>query len=198
MNDRWILLDFDGIIVDSKPALNIAYNEFLKQFGINGNKEEFDSLDGPTIKEIVLILKKKYSLDYDVNRLLEEYRKKVNDVYDRINLNENIEELLNELTNRHFGLGVVTSSDRIFVENILEKFSNEEFFKIFVFGNEVKVSKPDPEIYKVAIKKIGGKLEKILAIEDSDNGYSSAINAGIKCKKIDPKERNILEILSEL
>ena len=36
---------------------------------------------------------KKYSLDYDVNRLLEEYRKKVNDVYDRINLNENIEEI---------------------------------------------------------------------------------------------------------
>ena len=108
MNDRWILLDFDGIIVDSKPALNIAYNEFLKQFEINGNKEEFDSLDGPTIKEIVLILKKKYSLDYDVNRLLKEYRKKVEDAYDRINLNENIEELLNELTNRHFGLGVVT------------------------------------------------------------------------------------------
>ena len=136
--------------------------------------------------------------DFEEDKVLEEYRKKVNDVYDRINLNENIEELLNELTNRHFGLGVVTSSDRIFVENILEKFSIEEFFKIFVFGNEVKVSKPDPEIYKVAIKKIGGKLEKILAIEDSDNGYSSAINAGIKCKKIDPKERNILEILSEL
>ena len=198
MNNRWILLDFDGIIVDSKPALNIAYNEFLKQFGINGNKEEFDSLDGPTIKEIVSILKKKYSLNYDVNRLLKEYREKVDDAYDRINLNKNIEELLNELTNRHFGLGVVTSSDRIFVEKILEKFSIKEFFKIFVFGNEVKVSKPDPEIYKVAIKKIGEKPEKILAIEYSDNGYSSAINAGIKCKKMDPKERNILEILSEL
>ena len=43
----------------STKALKSVYFDFLKQFGKKGSDVEFDSLNGPTIDEIVLILKKK-------------------------------------------------------------------------------------------------------------------------------------------
>ena len=51
---RLIAFDFDGVIIDSTKALKSVYFDFLKQFGKKGSDVEFDSLNGPTINEIVL------------------------------------------------------------------------------------------------------------------------------------------------
>ena len=56
---RLIAFDFDGVVVDSISVLKSVYYDFLNQFGKKGSDVEFDSLNGPTIDEIVLILKKK-------------------------------------------------------------------------------------------------------------------------------------------
>ena len=40
------IFDFDGVIVDSISSLYGIYLEFLREFGIEGNREEFDRLNG--------------------------------------------------------------------------------------------------------------------------------------------------------
>ena len=48
-------------------------------------------------------------------------------------------------------------------------------------GNEVKRSKPDPEIFIKAAMQSGSEPAKCLVIEDSANGVTAAKDAGMHC-----------------
>jgi len=58
-----------------------------------------------------------------------------------------------------------------------------DYFSFFVYGDDVVIAKPNPEIYKICIKRSGFQKNEILVIEDSKNGFDSAKNAGLSCKK---------------
>ena len=75
-------------------------------------------------------------------------------------------------------LVLVTSSVRIEVERYLKKQQIKHFFKSIITGDEVKSSKPHPDIY-LSIKDLYPK-HTIWAIEDSYNGILAANNASIK------------------
>ena len=66
-----LIFDFDGVIVDSVSSLYEVYIDFLEEFGITGNQEEFNSLNGPKLSEIISFLKNKYHLQKDEKELLE-------------------------------------------------------------------------------------------------------------------------------
>lgn len=56
----------------------------------------------------------------------------------------------------------------------------QNYFQVILCGDMVEHSKPDPEIYIQAVKKLGVKPQNAAAIEDSPNGLRSAHNAGLK------------------
>ncbi len=174
---RLIAFDFDGVVIDSTKALKSVYFDFLKQFGKKGSDVEFDSLNGPTINEIVLILKKNYDLEDSFKILLEKYRDLLTEAYSTVPLIEGIQSVLEDLYNQGVDLALVTSSVRSEVELILHKYRIDNKFKFIITGNDVKASKPSPEIY-LLLKKISNERE-IWTIEDSDNGIKSAHEANI-------------------
>ncbi|HEY8892236.1 MAG TPA: HAD-IA family hydrolase [Clostridium sp.] len=57
----------------------------------------------------------------------------------------------------------------------------EKYFEVFVTGDYVKKSKPEPDIFIFASEKLGVGPENCLVIEDSNNGVRAAKNAGMKC-----------------
>ncbi len=63
----------------------------------------------------------------------------------------------------------------------------KHFFNIIISGDDVKNSKPNPEIYNLCLSKTKSKKDKILVLEDSKNGYESAVAAGLDCKIIKNK-----------
>ena len=67
----WLFLDFDGTLVDNLDLMYKIYINFLKRFGKEGNKDEFDKLNGPNLNEIVDYLEKKYNLEKKIpNKVL--------------------------------------------------------------------------------------------------------------------------------
>jgi beta-phosphoglucomutase-like phosphatase (HAD superfamily) len=54
-------------------------------------------------------------------------------------------------------------------------------FGCIVFGQEVSESKPSPQIYLLAARKLGATPNDCLAIEDSPQGVKAAKAAGMKC-----------------
>ena len=54
-----------------------------------------------------------------------------------------------------------------------------EYFDEFVFGNEVKKGKPNPDIFLKACDKISVNPEECLVLEDSESGIQSAYSANI-------------------
>lgn len=176
-----LLIDLDGTLVDSTPALYKVYQKFLAHYGHKGSREEFNSLIGPSIDEIVEILKKNYSLKDTAHDLSLMYISLLMlQGFEGTELFPAVKETLILAKEKKLKLGIVTSGTKPLVNMCLNPFNIIDQFDIIVTAEDVSKGKPDPEIYQVALKKLGVKPGEAVAIEDSSNGLSAALGAGLK------------------
>ena len=172
-----LAFDFDGVIVDSIQALKNVYHDFLSSYGLNGSDSEFELLNGPSIKEVVAILRKKYLIDENYDDLLEDYKSRLMQAYLDAPLMESALSTLQELKVKNIDLALVTSSVRTEVEQYLLKHEIRDYFKSVITGDEVSKSKPSPDIYLAIKEQFPG--HSVWAIEDSRNGMKAATGAGL-------------------
>ena len=173
-----LAFDFDGVIVDSIEPLKDVYRDFLSSFGFKGSDSEFQLLNGPSIKEVVYNLREKYGIEEPYVELLDNYKSRLKKAYLDAPLMKNAFNTLQELKEKNVDLALVTSSVRAEVESYLQKHGIKHFFKSVITGDEVRKSKPSPDIY-LSIKEQFPD-HTIWAIEDSYNGMMAAIDAAVK------------------
>ncbi len=195
---EWIALDLDGTLIDSTNELYKNYQGFLKEFNCKGSKKEFHELNGPKISEIISILKKKYKIKQKKIELEKKYNKKIELSYkNKIQLKKDAKKLLEFLKKDGYKIGLVTSASYKNTISILTKYNILKYFSAMSFGDDVKNSKPHPEIYLKFLKKIKMNDKNVLVIEDSQNGYSSAKNANLTCLKVQ-NLNNLIKKLSKI
>jgi HAD superfamily hydrolase (TIGR01509 family) len=85
-------------------------------------------------------------------------------------------ELHHSLRNDGVPVGLVTSSQRRFMDAVLE--STGFRFDITVCAQDVTTTKPDPEPYQLAAKLLGVPPGHCVVLEDSPNGVTAAEAAG--------------------
>ncbi|AFS80023.1 phosphoglycolate phosphatase [Candidatus Nitrosopumilus koreensis AR1] len=179
---EWIFIDFDGTLVDSLNSLYNVYLNFLKKFNIVGNKNEFTKLNGPTLTEIVSYFKKRYNINENESELLKTYEHEI-----ELSYSQNVkpipgrEILLDFFRKNGYNVALVTSCSQKIILSYLNDHNWNSFFDVIIYGDLVTHSKPDPEIYNLALTKAKCDREKILVLEDSENGYISAKKAGLNC-----------------
>lgn len=62
---------------------------------------------------------------------------------------------------------------------LMERFGLAQFFSTTVCGDEIERSKPEPDIYLEAARRLGTRPEACAAVEDSVNGARAALAAGM-------------------
>jgi HAD superfamily hydrolase (TIGR01509 family) len=174
-----ILFDFDGTLINSLDNLYNSYNDFLKIYNFIGNKSEFKDLNGPSIYEIVLILKNKYKFTDDIEEAYQTYINCINNNYSNSKPNPFAESVLKKFKDENKKIGLVTSGKKEICLPIIEKLKWNDYFDFFLWGSDVRISKPNPEIYIKAHKKSGCKKNEIIVVEDSINGVKAACGAGL-------------------
>lgn len=176
----WIFFDLDGTLADSLPVMYQVYQDFLADYGVTGSKAEFDELNGPSLKEVVAILKARYFLKGSSEELLSQYQAKIGSLYSQfIKPVEGAAELLNYLCESGYQLMLVTSTTQNVAKTFIHKQGWSDYFKDFVFGDSVLVSKPHPEIYQIALARAKVDSSSVVVVEDSVNGILSACAAGL-------------------
>lgn len=80
--------------------------------------------------------------------------------------------------NNYF-LGVVSSSTRKVLVSFSKYLGILNFFDIIVTADDIKIGKPDPEPFLVALAKSGKKAAESIAIGDTIYDILSAKRAGI-------------------
>ena len=80
-----------------------------------------------------------------------------------------------------FKIALASSGTKKYINVVLAKFKIADYFDVIVSGDDIKRGKPDPEIFSVAVKKLGLKPEETLVLEDATNGIEAAKSAGCKC-----------------
>jgi len=185
-NNVVFVFDFDGVIVDSVGLLYNVYFNFLNEFGIKGNKEECEFLNGPKLSEIVSFLKNKYHLQEDEKELLEIYQNKISSIYNNIKLDEGIENILEWLKKKNIKIALASSSKKEEILSVLKRYDIEQYFDFIITGDDIKEAKPSPEIYNTVRTKYPNC--EFYVIEDSENGLKAANSAGLKTIFYNPND----------
>lgn len=78
-------------------------------------------------------------------------------------------------------MAVASSSSRDWVEGYLVEFELLSYFETVCTADDVTRTKPDPEIYRLALTRLGVNADEVMAVEDSRNGLLAAKAAGLRC-----------------
>ncbi len=188
VNGRAVLLDFDGTLVDSITVLFELYKSFLSSHGIEGTEEEFSELNGPSLTEVAARLKKKYAFPESESEILNYYVTEILKAYnDRVEAMPGAAGVLETLSAGGWRLAIVTSNKKSIVDVVLKRLGLENIFEEIITGDDVEKSKPEPEIYLKAIRRLGLPPAATVAVEDSYNGVMSASRAGCRVIGISPE-----------
>ena len=90
-------------------------------------------------------------------------------------------ELLDAAQGRGIRLAVASSSPRDWVEPHLDRLGLLARFELVVTRDDVGATKPAPDLYVAAMAALGASGSRSVAFEDSTNGCTSAVTAGLLC-----------------
>lgn len=189
-----LFIDMDGTLIDSIPVLYKVYLEFLESFGISGSKEDFKSILGPSIREVIPLLKARYQLKPECDELLKKYHFLLDEIYEReVQLFPYAMEFLEFIRGFSLKVILVTSATSSSTYAIIERLKIKKSFDEIVTSDGLKRSKPDPEIYKKALELAQVSPVEAIAIEDSPAGIKAVLGAEIVPIWIRNKEREFLK-----
>ena len=181
---KTVIFDMDGVIVDTEPVHHYAYNEHFKQLNIEITPEIYASFTGNSTKNIFEKLKERFNLEEDVQTLVENKRNLFNDAFDKkedLYLLDGVEDLIKELHQNGMQLVLASSSAKVTINRIFNRFDLHQYFTHIVSGEDFPKSKPHPAIFEHAAFLSETPRENCIVIEDSTNGILAAKSAGIYC-----------------
>jgi HAD superfamily hydrolase (TIGR01509 family) len=178
-NPAAILIDLDGTLADSLSVMRKAYQLFLGDFQVCGTDNEFSSLNGPPLIEVVRRLKVTHCLPHDEATLATKYFGIIDQLYKGVSPVLGARQLLSTAQARNCRVAVVTSNSSERTNSWLACVGFTGFVDFIISGEQVKYGKPDPEPYLLATRLVNSPIDKIIAIEDSIQGAASAVGAGL-------------------
>lgn len=172
----------DGLLLDSERIVKRSWNEAGIELKIEGLGEHICNTLG---------LNRKARNEYFINAFgsdfpLEEFNQRTSDIFFRIvgetgiPLKPGAKELLEYAKEHGYKTAVATSSGRKYAVKELSDAGIWQYFDGGIFGDMIKNTKPDPEIYLKACESIHTLPKDCLALEDSPAGIRSAHAAGLK------------------
>jgi len=175
-----VIFDMDGVLVNSEPIHNRAWQEVLEGYGITVTDEELGAFAGVNAEHVCDYLEKKHA----IGSLRTELIIKKRTAYMRraeleLELLPDVMETLTFLKTRWVPLAVASASSKAQVLQALEHTGILSFFDCISHCEEVVRSKPDPEIYSLTARKLSALPQDILVIEDSHYGLRAAKAAGM-------------------
>ncbi len=191
MKGKGLLLDLDGTLADSVPALRAVYFAFLSGLGATGTDDEFGRLNGPPLAEIIQVLKKAHGLRDEPAALLGRYSDMIRHAHQTAPPVGGASELLQEARTRGWKIAVVTSSPRLAAWDWLVRSGLSDLVDTVVGGDEVAHGKPAPDPYVLGLSRVNCAAAVSLAVEDSRLGAMSAVAAGLSTWVVaDPTDRS--------
>lgn len=174
-----IIFDMDGVIFDSESLWREATVRVNAQFNVQFSEEYRQSMCGKDEDSIRECLKNDFS-DLDVGKYRDAVLADVQSQMAKARFKPHFITVLVECKSRGLKIALATSSRR---ERAVRMFESkgidlQDIFDYAVFGDDVKASKPNPEIFLLASKGLGMRPEECIVIEDSLNGIRAALDGG--------------------
>ncbi len=188
-----IFFDFNGVIIDDERLQMTAYQEVLKDYGIDLTEQMYFSALGMDDKTFVITAFERAGKHMTPENLRDVLLEKAmihrRLIEDELPLFPGVVTFLKS-TARHFHLGLVSMATTDEIGYVLERAQLGSLFSVVIATENVNVCKPAPDCYRCGLEALNAKRrqdrllpllpEECLAIEDSPPGIQSAASAGMR------------------
>lgn len=192
---RGLFFDLDGTLADTLPLLRKTCRHFLTEQGRSYRDEEFDAINGPPLERAVSILKRRHQLAAPETELVVRYMKLLEKVYIEAKPNSGAGDILAHAIDRGWVCAVVTSNSEALTREWLARNNLLGAISDIVGKESIRVGKPDPEPYLVALRRLGCEADKSIAVEDSVAGIISASKARMRTFAYIPNQNTAFGVL---
>ena len=194
METKLLILDLDGVLIDSKDIHFLALNKALRLVNSNFVINEADHLaiyDGlPTRKKLELIKKLKKK-DYEF--ICQQKQKFTTVLFSKIKENKNLKKNLLKLKKKNIKIALASNAISLTVNNVLNRLKIKKLFDVIMSADDVSLPKPHPEIYWKIMTNLNAIPANTVIVEDSPVGRRAAKNS--MCKLIEVQKPKDLDNL---
>jgi beta-phosphoglucomutase len=180
-----VIFDLDGVIVDTAHYHYLAWKRLADELGVHFTEKENEQLKGVSrMRSLEIILElgnlhlsqaEKEKLATKKNAWFVEYinAMKPDEIF------PGVKELIREIQLNGIKVALASSSKN--ADTVLNLLNIKNYFNAIVDGTMITHTKPDPEIFLLAAKKLNMPVSSCLVFEDADAGVEAALAAGMKC-----------------
>jgi HAD superfamily hydrolase (TIGR01509 family) len=197
---KLVLFDLDGVLIDAKKihfdSLNLALGT---EYAIS--EDEHNSIyDGRKTLEKLKMLSERKGLSTESHERIYNTKQKITmQMISQLDPIEEIVLIFKELEEHGYIIGVCTNSIRRTALTALSKTNLIKYCSIILSNEDVKNSKPHPEIYWKAMSMLGVLPEETLIVEDSPPGLLAAQRSRANYIRVDnPNDVTREKIFSNL
>ncbi|HMV09800.1 MAG TPA: beta-phosphoglucomutase [Cyclobacteriaceae bacterium] len=179
------IFDLDGVLVDTAHYHFLAWKRLAKEFDYELTEEINEELKGVSrMKSLEIVLNHaNVSLENQKKELMADRKNTwFTEYVHNMNPDElfpGVRELFGRLKKDNIRIALASSSKN--AQTIIEILGIQNEFETVVDGTMIVHSKPDPEIFLLAARKLNLKPADCVVFEDAEAGVEAALAAGMKC-----------------
>jgi HAD superfamily hydrolase (TIGR01509 family) len=176
-----VVFDFDGLLMDTETTLVASWQAEWRHHGLELDLDDgfWPAHGGDTFESHMAQLAEAVGPSFDPAASLERRQAHREDLHRQLDFLPGIRDWLAEARSGGLRIAIASSSAREWVVGHLERVGAVDLFDLVVTGDEVSRHKPDPEIYLLALRRLGLKGEQAVAVEDTAHGTAAAAAAGM-------------------
>lgn len=176
-----VIFDMDGVLVDARDWHFEALNKALANFGMEISRyDHLVTYDGlPTRTKLRML-----SLERGLPEKLHDFINELKQIYTNEIIHQSCrpnfthQYALARLKKAGYRMAVCSNSIRDTVNLMMEKADLARYLEFQLSNQDVARSKPDPEMYALAIERLGLRPRECVIVEDNANGVKAAQAAG--------------------
>ncbi len=181
---RTLIFDFDGLILETEAPIYESWLALYQSYGFPLPFETWATIIGTaelTNFDPPRELERLVGQPLDWERIEPSRCRHEQELIEKQPILPGVVQYLQDAQRLGLQVGLASSSPRAWVAGHLQRLGLAQYFQVICTSDDVQRTKPDPELYRLALSTLGAAPEEALAFEDSTNGIRAAKAAGMFC-----------------
>jgi beta-phosphoglucomutase len=188
-----VIFDLDGVLTDTAELHFLSWLDLARELDIPFDRQANEALRGLSREESLRVFLGPHAARFTPDQQAAIMARK-NERYvgrlARLGPGDTLpgaRELLAELRRQKVPVALASSSKN--TQLVLERLGIRPLLDVVVDGNDVKRTKPYPDLFLLAAQRLGVAPARCVVIEDAESGVEAALAAGTKVVGVGPPDR---------